>query len=410
MARWYNKNSKAIGDGNDVRNCARGFSEASRSMLEARPKAARFERGDDGSAWESDAAEDLRQKMEELPELMRRFAAANGSVAEALENFAPKLDDYQRGHHRLQSEGHRAEREIDYAEQARRRRLQEISGDDNILEKGWNFISGEYGDDHEVRSLNAQIDRLEDEIRRLRAQFYHERGEFKDVVKYAEDLVRSADEVLYNNGWDKVWTQTIEPALEIVRFVLTVAAIVLALAALVGSGGTLAPLIIAGLLVATSATKIIGTAAAGREVTTDMWVDLAIDLAAFGLAGAAHGFSGLAGASEGAKATKFLNYSWRAGKAADAMGVGFFIADQVEDPGGPLTTEESSAEGFSIDIDTDAFEVEIDAIGDEITDDISGALDGLDDLDVPIFEDLGGNAGEKPSWPGVDAKQTGGRS
>ena len=75
MARWYNKNSKAIGDGNDVRTCARGFSEASRSMLEARPKAARFERGDDGTAWESDAAEDLRQKMEELPELMRRFAA-----------------------------------------------------------------------------------------------------------------------------------------------------------------------------------------------------------------------------------------------------------------------------------------------------------------------------------------------
>ena len=81
MARWYNKNSKGIGDGNDVRNCARGFSEASRSMLEARPKAARFERGDDGTAWESDAAEDLRQKMEELPELMRRFAAANGTVS-----------------------------------------------------------------------------------------------------------------------------------------------------------------------------------------------------------------------------------------------------------------------------------------------------------------------------------------
>ena len=82
------------------------------------------------------------------------------------------------------------------------------------------------------------------------------------------------------------------------------------------------------------------------------------------------------------------------------------IVDQVEDPGGPLTPEESSAEGFSIDIDTAAFEVEIDAIGDEITDDISGALDGLDDLDIPIFEDLGGTTDEKPNWPGVDAKQT----
>ena len=37
-------------------------------------------------------------------------------------------------------------------------------------------------------------------------------------------------------------------------------------------------------------------------------------------------------------------------------------------------------------------------------------LDGLDDLDIPIFEDLGGSTDEKPNWPGVDAKQTGGRS
>ena len=298
MARWYDKNSKAVGDGHDVRQCARGFSEASRSMLEARPKAARFERGGDGSSWESDAAEMLREQMDLVPDLMRRFAAANGNVASALEAFAPQLDGYQDTHRRLQREGHETRRDIDVNERARERRYQELSGDDNVFEQGWNWLSGEYGDDPQIRSLNAEIDRLEDELRRLRSQYYNNDDEFRDDVGRAIDLVRDADTVLYNNGWDKFWTQTLEPIIDIIRVVLQVAAIVLAIAALVGSGGTLAPLIVAALLAATSAAKIAGTAAAGREVTGEMWMNFALDLAGLVTAGLAHKAAGLKAASQ----------------------------------------------------------------------------------------------------------------
>lgn len=292
MARWYERPSLAFGDSNDVTACAQVFADVETAMSGARPKT--VEVGNTGNdVWSGESADEVRELMTEIPELLRRFSEANGDVANALRQFAPRLSEYQSYCRSLQQRGHSTGDEIDDVERLRESTIDRLRSQESDLEKAFTAWTYTYSDHPEVAPLNARLERLMGELAGLERQFDLNGDDFEAAVDLATDVIWSADGVLYNNGWDKFWSQTLKPVLDVVRVVLEIATVVLVIAALIGSGGTLAPLILAGLLLTVSATQVIGTAAAGREVTGEMWLNLALDIAAVATLGAAHYAKGL---------------------------------------------------------------------------------------------------------------------
>ena len=296
---WHDQPSLAFGDPSDVTACARVFADVCTAMTRARPLVLEFNNSG-ADIWSGTSADELRESMAEIPEQLRRFASANNQVAASLQRFAPELGNYQSQLRSLQSRGSTTTGEINNVERLREMKIDELRAQDGGLEGliSWAYT---YSDHPEVASYNSQLDRLQGELERLERQFESNEESFESAVALAVDLIADADTVLYNNGWDKFWTQTLQPILDVVKVVLEIAAIVLVIAALIGSGGTLAPLIVAGLLVAVNVAEIAGTAAAGHEVTGDMWLDLAINVAAFATLGAARYANGLKIASKANK-------------------------------------------------------------------------------------------------------------
>ncbi len=296
---WHQQPSLAFGDSSDVTACARVFDDVGTAMTRARPLVVEFN-SSGADIWSGNAADGLRESMAEIPEQLRRFANANNQVATSLQRFAPALSDYQDQRRSLQARGSTTTGEANNIERLREMKIDELRAQDGGLEGliSWAYT---YSDHPEVASYNAQLDRLQGELDRLERQFESNEHSFESAVALAVDLIADADSVLYNNGWDKFWTQTLQPILDVVKVVLEIAAIVLVLAALIGSGGTLAPLIVAGLLVAVNVAEMAGTAAAGHEITGDMWLELGINVAALATLGAAHYARGLKIASQANK-------------------------------------------------------------------------------------------------------------
>ncbi|TVR28662.1 MAG: hypothetical protein EA389_00105, partial [Ilumatobacter sp.] len=87
---WYQQPSLAFGDESDVRACAQVFADVTEAMSRARPAALDFNNSGEDT-FSSESADEIRAQMEGIPELLRRFAAANDEVASALRQFAPKL-------------------------------------------------------------------------------------------------------------------------------------------------------------------------------------------------------------------------------------------------------------------------------------------------------------------------------
>ena len=242
--------------------------------------------------WSGDSADEVRTLLADIPELLRRSGQANGDVAAALTGFAPQLSDYQSDLWSFRQQGSSTADELESVERmretrstgcVRRRATSSRSSPGPIpttTTRRWRrstLVSGACS----ASSMHSNV-ASSATVRTSRS-----------AVDLAVDLIRSADDVLYNNGWDEFWSKTLSPVLDVVRIVLEIATVVLVIAALIGSGGTLAPLIMAGLLLAVSAAKVIGTAAAGREVTGEMWLNLAIDFAAVATLGFARYAKGL---------------------------------------------------------------------------------------------------------------------
>lgn len=291
MARWYESSSLAFGDANDVTACARVFQDVASAMARARPRTVQVTNtGND--VWSGDSADVVRQLLAEIPELLRRSGQANGAVADALTGFAPRLADYQHDLWSLQRQGGSTAHELESVEHQRANTIDRLRSQESDIEQiiAWTYT---YDDHPEVAPLNARLGRLQHELDALERRFERNGDDFESAVDLAVGLIRSADDVLYNNGWDEFWSKTLSPVLDVVRIVLEIATVVLVIAALIGSGGTLAPLIFAGLLLAVSVTQVVGTAAAGREVTAEMWLNLAIDFAAIATLGLARYAKGL---------------------------------------------------------------------------------------------------------------------
>lgn len=304
---WYEQPSLAFGDETDVRACAQVFADVSEAMSRARPAALQFNNSGEDT-FSSASADEIRARMEGIPELLRRFEAANADVASALRQFAPKLTDYRNGLQSLQNSGRSRARDIEQVERERVitiDRIRSEEGDLGQLVAGW--MSG-YAHHPEVASLNVRLDALRGELDRLQRQFDIGGEDFNAAVDRAAELIWNADWVLYDGAWERFWNQWLEDALAFVRTILEVVAVILTIAALIGSGGTLAPLIVAGLLLAVSIAQIAGNAAAGREITGEMWLNLTLDVAAVATLGAARHAHTLkiAGAAQKAQADKIL--------------------------------------------------------------------------------------------------------
>ncbi len=304
---WYEQSSRAFGDESDVLACARVFADVTEAMSRARPLAAEFsDSGED--TFSSNSADEIRARMEGIPELLRRFAAANAEVASALQQFAPRLTDYQTGLQSLQDTGRSTAHEIGQVERLRASTIERLRSEETDLGQavvGW---FSDYADHPEVASLDGRLDALQSELERLGRRFEIGGDDFDAAVDRAAELIWSADAVLYDSDWARFWSQWLEDALDVVRTILEVVAVILTVAVLIGSGGTLAPLIVAVLLLAVTVAQIAGNAAAGHEVTGEMWLNLGLDVAAVATLGAARHAQTLkiAGATQKAQADKIL--------------------------------------------------------------------------------------------------------
>lgn len=321
MTGWYERPSLAFGDQADVLQCSRVFRDVSTAMQIARPRAMEFQQhGDD--IWAGSTADQFRDELDLVPELLRRAAIANGEVASALGTFAPRLAEYQRRLAALQSDGRSTVREIDAIERQRDAAVARLRSEET---DPFGYIGGlftGYEGDPEVHRLTTRLQQLHDELLRAERHYDDNEDAFESAVAIAADLIGEAENVLYNNGWDKFWTQTLEPVLEVVKLVLEIAAVVLMVVAIFTGVGALLALIVGALLLAISATQVIGTAAAGREVTAEMWFDLAVNAAAVLTMGTARWAKGLKIAGKGSKsagqilkAGRRVNYVGKASRA-----------------------------------------------------------------------------------------------
>ena len=304
---WYQQPSLAFGDESDVRACAQVFADVSEAMSRALPAALEFNNSGEDT-FSSESADEIRSRMEGIPELLRRFAAANEEVASALRQFAPKLTDYRHELQSLQNSGRSRARDIEQVERERVITIDRIRSEESDLGQvlvGW---MSDYAHHPEVRTLDVRLDGLQAELDRLERHFEIGGEDFNAAIDRAAELIWNADWVLYDGAWDRFWSQWLEDALAFVRTILEVVAVILTIAALIGSGGTLAPLIVAGLLLAVSIAQIAGNAAAGREITGEMWLSLTLDVAAVATLGAArHAHTvKIAGAAQKAQADKIL--------------------------------------------------------------------------------------------------------
>lgn len=304
---WYEQPSLAFGDESDVRACAQVFADVAEAMSRARPAATEFnDSGED--TFSSESADEIRARMEGIPELLRRFETANAGVASALRQFGPTLTDYRDEVRSVQNSGRARARDLEQVERERASTIDRIRSEESDLGQvlvGW---MSDYSQHPEVRAINARLDALQAELDRLGHQFEIGGDDFNAAIDRAAELIRNADWVLYDGTWDRFWNQWLEDALAFVRTILEVAAVILTVAALVGSGGTLAPLIVAALLLAVSIAQIAGRAGSGREITDEMWLNLTLDVAAVATLGAARHAHTLkiAGAAQKAQADKIL--------------------------------------------------------------------------------------------------------
>lgn len=316
---WLTRN-EARGTGDEVRDTSRRYNEATNHMAAARAGLLNAKNGED-DAWRGRSGAEFRNQTDALPLLMDRSERSTRQVSQALGSFADELDTFNTNRHRIQRDGH----DLQYRLEAKERQYDQDSkgvwGDD------WWEVGGDMPP--ELQKLRTEMQEIEAELDRLRGEFEAEEESFEDAVRLAVRLIEDADDVLYDNAFQQWWDQHGAKILEVVRAILKVMAVIAAIAALILSGGTAAPLaalIIASALLATSVLKVAGTAAAHGwdNVTTDMWLDVAGD--ALGVLTAGVGYKvALAGGDKAPAALKL--FAGRVEKAEAVWNLGGAVGD-----------------------------------------------------------------------------------
>lgn len=437
---WYERPSLAFGTSADITATARIFDDVAAAMLDARSSAVDFA-DTSGDMWRGHSADFVREQMTEVPELLRRFHVANDDVADALTMFAPSFESYCDTHRQLSTRGRSTHHEMLSVKSQRDRAIDRLRADDvmnvDVIGAIGGLVTG-YEDDPEVRALTDRLRQLSNEFDVARSQFQGNDDEFEAAVERAADAISNADRALYNNGWDKFWSQTAAPILEVVKVVLEIVSIVVMLAVIFGSGGTLAPLVLAVMLLAVNAAQVAGTAAAGREVTKEMWFDLAMSAVAVATAGFAHYATNLRAASAANKLeadkllkakTSFHNATKasarlqnadslaRAADRADDVARGFEIIEgsgNIAQGGAKIDEGLRTGDGWKIaggalgvvggayDVSGHGFGEVGNVVGDgaKIGGGAMGAIDGVGNIAEGIPETPGS---ESPKdWPGLD--------
>ena len=316
---WLTRN-EARGTGDEARDTARRYNEASTHMAAARDNLLKAKNAED-EAWRGRSGTEFRNQTDGLPLLMERSECSTRQVSEALSAFAGQLDTFNTCRVQIQQRGRETQRRLENMERQYEQDSKGVWGDD------WWEVGGDMPP--ELQALRDRMQEAETDLDRLRAEFEAEEECFEDAVRLAVRLIEDADDVLYDSAFQQWWDQHGAKILEVVRAILKVMAVIAAIAALILSGGTAAPLaalIIASALLATSVLKVAGTAAAHGwdNVTTDMWLDVAGD--AIGVLTAGVGYKvALAGGDKAPAALKL--FAGRVEKAEAVWNLGGAVGD-----------------------------------------------------------------------------------
>jgi hypothetical protein len=298
--------SLAYGERSDVIDCATIFSDVRTAMLDAANEAIYFNhRGP--TMWSGRTADEVREGMVDVPQVLRNFATANGDVAQALRWFADRLDAYQDRYDFLQSQNTSSADEIRSTRARHSAAIDRLRANPTSIEDIANGLF-DPNSDPEVARIERELLDLDIQRDELRRHFEANDENFEEWVASAVELIRDADSVLYNSGWDQFWNQTMSPILDTVRGIVEVLSIIVTIVVLLTGVGGLLVLALGLMLLTLSAVDIIGTAASGRKVTMDQWMSLGLDLAAVATLGMTSfaGGAKLAGKASKAKAAKAL--------------------------------------------------------------------------------------------------------
>ena len=289
MSASTHHDSLAFGEPADVTDCTRIFNDVGTAMAEAWTEVTTFRNSDE--AWEGETADEVRDGMADLPELLNRFRNANETVAGVLEFFAYRLSIYQDEERRLAEWGERLEDEFNSAHRRRDAAADRVRSDPGSL-AGVTFGLVGVDSDPEVSALDHTLDELQRELAQLRLAHNRNDEEFEACVVSAVEAIRDTDSVLYNSDWDQFWNQTLSPILDTIRTVVEILAVIVTIVVMATGVGTLLALALGVMLLALSLADVVGTAAAGRDVTAEQWIGLALDVAAVATLGAARWASG----------------------------------------------------------------------------------------------------------------------
>jgi len=322
MTRAIAHESLAFGTPSDVSACAQIFDDVATAMTDAlnRVNAVNATPVD---SWQGETADAASKELTDVPDLLQDFKVANELVGFALHHFAGGFTDYEEERARLEARNSQLAEDIDRTHRQRDAAAERVRSDPNSIA---GLTLGLLGTDSdpEVSALDSRLAELQIDRDVLQRLFDENDGQFLQYVDSVVEAIRDADGFLYNGGFDQWWSQNAKPFLEVVRTVIEVVAVIVTIVVIFSGAGTLVALALGAMLLTLSLVDVLGTAASGREVTGEQWLNLGLD---------AFSVVTLGMANKAASAAKLANGANKAA-AAKALTSGKNVATKVPVPTG----------------------------------------------------------------------------
>lgn len=309
---WYAEPSSASGVTEYIESASKKFDQIAMALDSAKPNIEEFERSRK-EIFDSKAGDELEKKVNLKPEAVGKFAQSARDVGAALRDFTPVFERYKTQHKQVCEQGASA------ADQLRRLRSQLSDEEGRLRSHNRNLEEGAEAatevDFPGIANKRRRIRQLEQDLAGYKSRHSEIEKDFQQAVDRAIKRIAKADDVLYSNAVQRVYTQNVKNHVDryvkVIKIVLIVATIVVAIVAF-GPAGALVSMALLGKVLAIgvavcSSIEVISTAVAGDEVTATMMIDLSIDIISAGLASAA--YSGL----------KLSNKALKTGQAASKV-------------------------------------------------------------------------------------------
>lgn len=276
--QWYDEDLNAIGDPTEVQGCANVFRDISVAASQAKQSIDYFLSAG-AAVWGGSTAEGLRTRLDKAPDALSKLELSHSAVRDALSSFSYAMDSYIAAEPPVKNQAQQLAGQLATAKNMKALALSDIRSHESAVDQLTSYVTGE-NSNPEIVGYNTQIANLKWELSQLKHQFDSIRGDFDGARSLAITGISEADDVLYKNWFGQIFEQTIKPALEIIKTIITILGAILFIVALFVPG--LNMIVIGAALalatVAIDAMELVGKEASGDEITGSDWLEFGVDL------------------------------------------------------------------------------------------------------------------------------------